>query len=351
MRLANRAPVIALKHCAFTFRLEGATASMWIVSRLLTLAFDRKEKMKGLAAALLFLSALGAITTALAGNGTSINPNSADVLTIAVYGDSPYGTTPTDTAEFAATPSFIASINADPKVRLVVHVGDIHSGKQLCTEVYDRSIYDLWTAFKNPLVYTPGDNEWTDCHKVAEGGGAYNTTTHRIDYVLDTNGNFVDYAGGDPIANLALVRSIFFQNPGYTLGGRKKQVYSQAEHFDTIGHPSDGKYVENVIWEQSKVVFVTINLPGGSNNDNDIWYGAPTMSAVQAAEIAERTGADLRWLDQAFAVAQADDDINGVVIIAQADMWDPEKAPRIRRPMSHSSGASRITRPHLGNPF
>jgi hypothetical protein len=278
-----------------------------------------------LAATVLLAAGFGAMTSAPAGNGTPINPNSADVLTIAVYGDSPYGTTPTDTAEFLATPAFIDSINTDPKVSLVTHVGDIHSGKQFCTEAYDRAIYALWTAFKNPLIYTPGDNEWSDCHKGAEGGGTYNTSTHQIDYLRDASGNLVDYAGGDPIANLQLVRSIFFTNPGYTLGGRKKEVFSQAQYFDQVNHPTDGKYVENVLWVQSKVLFVTINLPGGSNNDQDVWYGAPTMTAAQTAEIAERTGAGLRWLDNAFAIAQGDDTIQAVVIVAQADMWDPEK--------------------------
>ena len=280
---------------------------------------------KTLIAAALIAAGIGTSTSAIAGNGTPINANSADVLTLAVYGDAPYGTTPTDTAEFAATPAFIDSINSDPHVSLVVHVGDIHSGKQYCTEAYDRAVFGLWGAFKDPLVYTPGDNEWSDCHKNAEGGGTWNKTTHQIDYVHDAGGNPVDYAGGDPIANLALVRSIFFPNPGTTLGGRKKEVFSQAQYFDSANYPTDGNFVENVIWVQSKTLFVSVDIPGGSNNDQDIWYGAPSMSASQAAEIAERTGADLRWLDTAFALAQDDPDIQAVVIVAQADMWDPEK--------------------------
>jgi len=269
----------------------------------------------------------GITTAAIAGNGTAINPDSANTVTLAVYGDAPYGTTPTDTAEFEATPAFIASINGDPKVDLVVHVGDIHSGKQYCTEAYDRAVFALWTAFKDPLVYTPGDNEWSDCHKLAEGGGAYNKTSHQIDYVRDAGDNPVDYASGDPIANLSLVRSIFYPNPGVTLGGRKKEVFSQAQFFDASNHPADGKFVENVLWVQSKTLFVTVDLPGGSNNDQDIWYGAPTMSPAQASEVVERTGADLRWLDTAFALAQNDPEIQAVVIVAQADMWDPEKGP------------------------
>jgi Calcineurin-like phosphoesterase len=260
---------------------------------------------------------------ALGGNGTPLNPNSANVLTLAVYGDAPYGTTPTDTSEFEATPAFIDNINGDPKVDLVLHIGDIHSGKQYCTEAYDRGVFDLWTAFKDPLIYTPGDNEWTDCHKAAEGGGTYNKVTKQIDYVLGADGKPVDYANGDPLANLDLVRSIFYPNPGVSLGGRKKQVLTQAQEFDPA-HPADANYVENVMWEESKVLFVTVNLPGGSNNDDDNWYGTPTKSPAQAQEAAERTAADLRWLDKAFAQAQADG-AHAVLIGLQADMWDNEK--------------------------
>lgn len=276
---------------------------------------------------MIIFSVLGAgLLTGLAASGGTagpFDPKGSGTLTIAAYGDSPYGTNPTDTAEFEASPAFIASINADTAVDLVLHVGDIHSGKQYCTAPYDLSIYDLWTAFRSPLVYTPGDNEWTDCNKVGEGGGAYDKTKGQISYVLDADGNPVDYASGDPIANLDLIRSIFFSNPGHALGQKDKLVLSQAQSFDPA-HPSDAKYVENVMWEQSKVLFVTINLPGGSNNDSDIWYGAPTMSPAQSQEITERTGADLRFLDAAFARATADG-MKAVLIQAQADMWDPEK--------------------------
>lgn len=262
----------------------------------------------------------GVAATASAGNGSPFDTDSDGPVTFAVYGDAPYGTTPTDTSEFAATPAFIKSVNDDPKVRLVMHVGDIHSGSQYCTESYDRAVLGLWDAFKDPLVYTPGDNEWSDCHKVKEGGGLYNASTGQIDYVKDASGACVDYACGNPTANLDLVRSIFFAQPGVTLGGRKKAVLSQASAFDPA-HPSDAKYVENVMWEQNQTVFVTVNIPGGSNNDADKWYGTPTASAAQTQEAAERTAADLRWIDAAFARAQADG-AKAVLIQTQADMWD-----------------------------
>ncbi|MDB4991663.1 MAG: hypothetical protein JWN04_6841 [Myxococcaceae bacterium] len=278
--------------------------------------------MNTLSARLIVSSTLAALL-APAAIGFADAPKSRS--TIAVYGDAPYGTTPTDTTEIDATPGFIAAVNADPDVELVVHVGDIHSGKQPCTEAYDRKIAGLWTSFQDPLIYTPGDNEWADCHKSAEGGGTYNATTGQIDYVLDASGQRVDYAGGDPAANLALIRSVFFPRPGHALGGRNKLVLSQASLFDPR-HPTDRKYVENVMWAQDRVLFVTLNLPGGSNNDQDVWYGAPTESSTQAEERSERSGADLRWLDAAFLVARVTG-LQGVVIVTQADMWDAEKGP------------------------
>jgi hypothetical protein len=274
--------------------------------------------------------AVSAVAAALVAAVTPLStasaaPDSAGDLTVAVYGDAPYGTTPTDNAEFLATPAFIDSINADRQVSFVAHVGDIHSGKQYCTQAYDNSIAALWQAYQKPLVYMPGDNEWTDCHKAGEGGGTYDAATGQINYVLDpATQQPVDYAGGNPAANLALVRSIFFAHPGRTLG-TSMPVLSQAQLFDR-SHPTDRKFVENVMFDRAGTLFVTLNLPGGSNNDNDVWYGAPTMSSAQSQDVAERTGADLRWIDRAFAQAQFDHD-QSVVVLEQADMWDLDGKP------------------------
>jgi hypothetical protein len=255
---------------------------------------------------------LAALVCALAGVPAATADGGSNAWTFAAYGDSPYGTSPSDTSQFQATPAFIDSINADPDVSLVTHVGDIHSGKQYCTESYDRSIASAWGRFSDPLVYTPGDNEWADCHKVAEGG-----------HQRDASGQPVDYADGDPVDNLALVRSLFFAHPGNALGGGNLQVQSQAQHYDR-SHAADASYVENVVWSRKGVVFVTVNIPGGSNNDTDPWFGTTSATDRQTAEVRDRTGADLRWIDAAFARA-AESDARAVVVISQADMWDNEK--------------------------
>lgn len=241
------------------------------------------------------------------------------VSVLAVIGDVPYGTSPTDTSQFTANPGFIAAINKDPDVGLVIHAGDIHSGKQYCTQAYNAAVFEQWKAFKAPLVYIPGDNEWTDCHKPAQGGGSYNATKGAVDFVLDASGNPASYKNGDPVENLKLVRQLMFANPAKSVVGTM-DVNSQALLADPA-NPGDKAFVENVWFEKSKVMFVTVNLPGGSNNDTDIWYGAPTMSQSQADEVAARTAADLRWLDTAFKKATEHGDA-AVLITLQADMWD-----------------------------
>jgi hypothetical protein len=246
---------------------------------------------------------------------TSAHLDHTNRFTLAVYGDSPYGLNNTDTSQVALTPQFIAAVNADPDVSGVLHVGDIHSGKSYCTVDYDNQIASLWSSFQDPFIYTPGDNEWSDCHKPGEGGGKYNAATGAIDFVA--NGS---YAQGDPAANLALVRSTFFAKPGRTLGSGTLKVTSQANEYDRH-FPTDMNYVENVRWEQHDIVFVTLNIPGGSNNDDDNWYGTPTKSQAQTDEIAQRTAADLRWLDEAFRYAEHEH-ARAVVIMEQADMWD-----------------------------
>lgn len=237
-------------------------------------------------------------TTLLAAAGFSTAGDShrfddRDVLSVAVFGDAPYGTSDADTAQFNATPDFIKTINADKDVSLVFHVGDIHSGKQTCSYAYDSSIYGMWTAFKSPLIYTPGDNEWTDCHKSKEGGL-------------------------DPLVNLSYVREIFFANPGHALAVDKPLI-TQATSFD-VAYPTDSEYVENVMWEQDGVVFLAVNIPGGSNNDEDNWYGLE-RTAPQTKEILKRTSAAQRWLDQGFDYAR-EQHARAIVLLLQADMWD-----------------------------
>ena len=275
---------------------------------------------------LVLVSALAAALAGCATTGSTGAKSAAEqagAFTVAVIADVPYGKSPTDNAQTVLHPKFIAALNADSDIALVAHLGDIHAGKQYCTLDYNKTIAEHWGAFSKPLVYTPGDNEWVDCHKVKQGGGSFKKATGQIEYVLDAKGEPASYAKGDPLANLALVRSMFFSKPGQTLG-KSIPVHSQAVEFNPA-YPADKAFVENVWWEQGGVLFVTLNIPGGSNNGTDPWYGVPTMSAEQQKEVAERSGATLRWIDAAYNRATTKGYI-GMVILTQADMWDVDEA-------------------------
>jgi hypothetical protein len=212
-------------------------------------------------------------------------------FTLAVIGDTPYG--PIKLAEF---PSLIAKINNDPAVLMVAHLGDIKAGKNSdCSNAYFMNIRSLFDTFEDPLVYTPGDNEWTDCHQAIKNNGTYT-----------------------PTERLAKVRELFFPVAGQTLGISSTHVESEALD------PANSAYIENVLFKRSHVVFAALNITG-SNNDLAAW-GIPlgpdaANYPTQAEEFAARAQANSAWLSRTFSTAEKTH-AAGVVLFFQADMWD-----------------------------
>src|SRR4029077_5223846 len=192
----------------------------------------------------------------------------------------------------------------------------IHSGSEPCTSAgilppiaksipdWNQGVFYQFQQFAFPVVYTPGDNEWADCHKSKQ------------------------LTSGHPLKELASVRQLFFSKPGHTLGGQDKEVVTQGIAFYPA-RPDDAQFNENVMWEDAKVMFVTVNIPGGSNNDLSPWtapFNTAADKAAQATEKAQRTDADIRWLNAAFDGARAKNE-KAVVVALQADLWDPAALP------------------------
>ena len=51
----------------------------------------------------------------------------------------------------------------------VVHVGDLSSPPYACTDDLVARRFAQFSASAHPFIYTPGDNEWTDCHEQQRG--------------------------------------------------------------------------------------------------------------------------------------------------------------------------------------
>lgn len=190
----------------------------------------------------------------------------------ALLGDTPYGPGPGEA--YAPFERLVDAVNQDRQLRWVLHAGDIKTGSSECSDAlfYDRLA--RFNQFDKPFIYTPGDNEWTDCHRVQAG----------------------QY---QPLERLARLREIFFPRPGLTLGGQAMRVQSQAH---SSGYE---EFPENVRWHYRGVVYATLHIVGSHNG---LAAFDPNSSAVRSqdddAEVARRNAANLTWLQATFDMAE-----------------------------------------------
>jgi hypothetical protein len=282
--------VVSLDAVAFAGAC-AAVASSAVPSWVLEAPVNVQVKPLGVTQVLIKLIRNGRIAVGVDWEDPPWISTSTAPVDIAVFGDAPYGAT-----QIADFPQFVADINAaSPPVAEIVHLGDIKNGSSRCDTTYFQFVFDNLNLSDKPLLYTPGDNEWTDCHRA--NNGAY-----------------------DPLERLATLRSMFFPVPGLSLGAAHKQVLSQSSlaGFET--------FVENQLWFESSVAFTMIHVVG-SNNSLAPWFTDDTTGthmddpARRTAEVAVRVAADIDWLGQTFALAR-NRNAAGVVVIMQADMWD-----------------------------
>jgi len=213
---------------------------------------------------------------------TAASAASAERFSFVAIGDAPYRE-----AHFAHVERLIGRINSI-KPAFTLHVGDIKSGTSACDDAALTRMRDMFDTFDQPLVYTPGDNEWTDCHRASNG-------SH------------------DPIERLATLRRTFYAQPG-SLGRTRMRLERQSDQagFD--------KFVENARWERSGVVFATAHIVGSNNNLQ--------RNQAAVAEYLERNAANLAWIDTTFARA-IETGARAVVIAFQGDpIWNASSEDR-----------------------
>lgn len=196
----------------------------------------------------------------------------AGPVRFAVFGDAPYFP-----FESAMVTKLLAKLGEEP-VEFVIHIGDIKASFEPCSDELLRQRIAQIDASARPVVFTPGDNDWTDCHR-------------------DRAGRF------DPLDRLQALRR-FAYPAARSLGRTPIAVASQADD------PPNAEYVENRRWRAGGVLFTTIHVVGSNNN-----Y-ARTGAADR--EHADRMQANLAWLDATRAEA-LQSDVRAVVLAFHAD--------------------------------
>jgi hypothetical protein len=174
-------------------------------------------------------------------------------FSFALLGDTPYSQ-----GEVERLDRLIGDLDAE-KLEFVVHLGDIGAGRRVCTDAWLDERKAQLARLRFPVVMVPGDNEWTDCREQK--------------------------------ARLAAWRERFCP------------LSFPAGKFSVETQP--GEYCEHRRWQAAGLLFVTLNVPGTSNNRRDRDERERRMRAV------------LSWLDDSAALARKRD--LTVVVLMQAD--------------------------------
>jgi len=226
----------------------------------------------------------------------------ADAYEIGLFGDLPYG----DYGR-AHYPGVIADMNGHA-LAFSVFDGDSKNGSEPCyadphaedpanptpelavadathPDIYKYAL-NLFGQFRDPVVYLPGDNDWTDCDRPATIGGHVSDSNDRLGYE----------------------RQLYYPT-NRSLGRHPITVVRQS-----------AAYPENVRWTRGPVTYLGLNIPGSDNNFADGGKNGP--AAEGQAEYAARNAANLDWLRAGFAAARSAHS-RAVMIVIQADMWDP----------------------------
>ena len=216
----------------------------------------------------------------------SLNCAQAQTFSFGLWGDMPYQ----KAGDEPKIPALLKSINQSD-IAFSIYDGDIKDGSSQCTDDIYESALTMFGQMQKPVIYVPGDNEWTDCHRLNNGG--YDAL-ERLDYV----------------------RKTMFPNAN-SLGQRKMPLQHQGR--------AGQKFVENVAFSRGGIVFATLNMPGSNNgrilNENECTFKSVRTAAdcdSANAEYLERDAANVAWMQQAFESAKKQK-ARGLVLVFQAD--------------------------------
>ncbi len=223
------------------------------------------------------------ISAAVAGDNNDQPKGEREPYAIGLWGDLPYSAV----QETVGIPNLIADMNAN-RLKFSVHDGDLKqgSGSPCDNALYARSLA-IFNTLSAPAMFTPGDNDWTDCDRASNGSYS---SRERLDYE----------------------RSVFFSTPNSL--GQQRMLQDVQQGNLCLGVNGFVQCVENRRWTVGGVTYVTFNIAGSCNNLCD--------TAPDPAEYTARNLANLRWLQDTFAYAKQRNAV-AVMVISQANPgWD-----------------------------
>ena len=171
------------------------------------------------------------------------------------------------------------------------HDGDLKAGNgtpnsvtpTTCSDALYAQALGFFNSLKAPAIFTPGDNDWTDCDRPSNGSFS---SRERLDHE----------------------RALFFST-AFSLGQHRLHQEIQLDPL-CLGVSGNVPCVENRRWRLGRVTYATLNIQGSCNNLCD--------TAPDPAEFAARNAADIAWLHQTFAEAKERDSV-AIMLISQAD--------------------------------
>lgn len=273
------------------------TAPALLPSAMLPSALLLSALLRSALLSVLLLALLPAPAKAQPTAGTPSTPRSFEFVAL---GDMPYG------PDLIAGPAYRHLIGLVNQVAppFTVHVGDFKDGTADCGDAEYQRQWAYFQRFDSALVYTPGDNDWLDCHR----------------------------RGDDPLERLQALRERFFAGPR-SMGRRPIAVERQADRM-----PAFARYRENLRWVYPAgpggVVFATIHTVGPRN-------GFDAAAPAVRNEALAREAANAAWIREAFALARSQG-APALVLATQAESLTYPDDDHPRRGVVHEAFAASI---------
>jgi hypothetical protein len=263
-----------------------------------SLGWQTTWKLAGLAIAILLVAATTTFAANRFGGDDDRDDDERRPYAIGLWGDFPYS----DVQALTGVPNLIDDMNHHD-LAFTAHDGDLKAGNATkgsvtptdCSDALYLQGLNYFNSLKAPAIFTPGDNDWTDCDRPSNGGFS---SLERLDHE----------------------RALFFSTP-FSLGQQRLHQEVQTAPL-CLGVSGMVPCVENRRWTLGGVTYATINIQGSCNNLCD--------TAPNPAEFAARNQADILWVQETFEEARTRNSA-AIMLITQADpgfdLSDGTRAP------------------------